>query len=220
MCQERYHMAMTITKPPRPSGSKELWLNAAYDSLIAGNIDGVKVMSLAKQLNLTRTGFYWHFKDISELHRALIERWEQQNTGHLIERCEMQAGNICEALFNLMECWFDSTLFDSQFDLAIRNWARIDSNLNTILHKADKARIQAVTDLFMRFGYSKKQADVRSMTVIYTQVGYISMQVKEDWDERLLRVSAYVELFSGIKPSNLDVENFMLRHQEPQGKKP
>ena len=204
---------MTNDVLPRQRGSKESWLNAAYELLISGGIEAVKIMPIAKRLNLTRTGFYWYFNDIAELHSAMIQRWETKNTDSLIERCNADAANICEALFNLMDCWFDTRLFDAQLDLAIRNWARVDANLQKRLSDSDKMRIGAVTNIFRRFGFSNTQADVRGMTVIYTQIGYISMQVTEDRQERLFRVQNYVELFAGVHPSDHDTENFTQRHR-------
>ncbi|WP_106744324.1 TetR/AcrR family transcriptional regulator [Yoonia maritima] len=196
----------------RPRGSKDVWLNAAYELLIEGGIDAVKVMPLAKRLNLSRTGFYWYFEDLAELHRAMIERWEEKNTGNLVARCNLAAANIGDALFNVMDCWLDPALFDAKLDLAIRNWARIDTGLKHRLSQADDLRIQALADMFIRFGYSSEQAQVRSLTVVYTQIGYISMHVEEDWNDRLKRVPHYVELFSGLSPLTADVEQFLNRH--------
>ncbi|WP_324754175.1 TetR/AcrR family transcriptional regulator [Roseovarius sp. Pro17] len=198
---------------PRPRASKALWLDAAYELLISEGIDAVKVMSLAKRLNLTRTGFYWHFKDISELHAAMIDRWKTQNTGNLVARCRQDASGLCEALFNLMDCWLDPMLFDAPLDLAIRNWARVNPDLQVQLSEADNLRIKAVTDIFTRYGSSKEHADVRGLTVIYTQIGYISMQIKETRADRLARVQHYVELFAGIPPTEEEVAQFLNRHR-------
>lgn len=201
-----------MTQSSRPRGSKDIWLNAAYELLISEGIEAVKVMPLAKKLNLSRTGFYWFFADIEELRRAMAERWERKNTETLVDRCGADAGNICEALFNLMDCWLDPKLFDAPLDLAIRNWARIDNDLEKRLDKADSLRIKAVADMFTRHGYSKDQADVRGMTVIYTQIGYISMRVSENKMQRLSRVKYYVELFAGVKPTQQNIDNFIKRH--------
>jgi AcrR family transcriptional regulator len=197
----------------RQRGSKDLWLNAAYELLISEGIDAVKVMPLAKSLNLTRTGFYWFFEDITELHSAMVHRWESQNTGNLVDRCNLDASNICEALFNLMDCWLDPALFDARLDLAIRNWARVDDDLQRRLNDADSRRIEAVVNMFTRHAFSREQADVRGLTVIYTQIGYISMQVEETNEERLARVQHYVELFAGVRPAARDIKNFLNRHQ-------
>lgn len=203
---------MPSSAPSRQRGSKELWLNAAYELLIAEGIDAVKVMPLAKTLNLSRTGFYWFFEDIAELHNAMIKRWESKNTANLVDQCRADASNICEALFNLMECWLTPQLFDAQLDLAIRNWARVDESLQTRLRKADDQRIDAVARMFERHGYSKDQAEVRSLTVIYTQIGYISMQIQETREVRLARMQNYVELFAGIPPTEREIEHFLNRH--------
>ncbi|MDO6797452.1 TetR/AcrR family transcriptional regulator [Shimia thalassica] len=204
---------MTTPSSPRQRGSRDLWLDAAYDLLISGGIEAVKIMPLAKHLNMTRTGFYWFFKDVAELHAAMILRWEEQNTGILIDRCNAGASNICEALFNLMDCWLDPTLFDDRLDLAIRNWARTEPTLQARLDKADSLRIAAVTRLFARFGFTKEQSEVRGMTVIYTQIGYISMQVAENAEDRLERVQHYVELFANRRPSSQDIATFVRRHK-------
>jgi len=196
----------------RQRGSKDIWLEAAYDMLVSDGIDAVKIMGLAKKLNLTRTGFYWFFADLNELHLAMIERWESRNTGNLVGRCNLDAPNICAALFNVMDCWLDPSLFDARLDLAIRNWARVDSNLQARLKDADDRRIEAIANMFNRYGYSREQSQVRSMTVVYTQIGYISMQVEEARSDRLARVQHYVEIFSGTVPSEGDIENFLARY--------
>ncbi|EEB83224.1 transcriptional regulator, TetR family [Roseobacter sp. GAI101] len=197
----------------RQRGSRDIWLNAAYDLLISDGIEAVKIMALAKRLNLTRTGFYWFFKDIAELHGAMIEMWEAKNTATLEARCQKDASNICEALFHLMDCWLDTALFDAPLDLAIRNWARNDADLQRRVGAADRRRIGAVSGMFTRHGYSPEQAEVRGLTVIYTQIGYISMQVKETVTERHARVQHYVELFAGVQPDAHDVDRFLARQR-------
>ncbi|MFP3384870.1 TetR/AcrR family transcriptional regulator [Tritonibacter sp. SIMBA_163] len=203
-----------MSKPtsPRPRGSRDLWLDAALDLLVSSGIDAVKIMPLARAVDQTRTGFYWYFKDLGALHDAMVETWEARNTGQIQARCEAPAGTINTALFNLMDCWLNPTLFDARLDLAIRNWARNDATLAARLDAADNARIAAVHDMFLRFGYSREQADVRSLTVIYTQVGYLSMEVEEDPVARLNRVPHYVEMFSGQPPTQAEIAEFMARH--------
>ncbi len=199
--------------PTRQRGSKEIWRNAAYELLISDGIGAVKIMPLAKRLNLTRTGFYWFFEDISELHASMVRRWESKNTGNLVSQCSADASGIAEGLFNLMDCWMNPTLFDARLDLAIRNWARVDADLQLRVTEADTGRIKAVAEMFAQHGFTREQAEVRSLTVIYTQIGYISMQVSENPQERLARMQHYVELFAGAAPNPRDVDKFMARHQ-------
>lgn len=206
---------MNSDAPSKQRGSEAIWLDAAYEVLCENGVEAVKVMPLAKNLGLTRTGFYWHFKDRDALLEAMIERWESKNTGNLIARAEAYAETICEAMFNLFDCWLDSTLFDARLDLAIRNWARNDPALQARLDQADTQRTRTIAAMFGRFGYDQTRAMVRSRTVIYTQIGYIAMQVSEPEAHRIERMPDYVEVFTGVKPTPAEIERFKARHKFP-----
>ncbi|KUJ77998.1 TetR family transcriptional regulator [Ruegeria marisrubri] len=192
--------------------TESAWLNAAYDLLTESGVEAVKVMTLAKKLGVSRTGFYWHFKDREELLEAMVRRWEEKNTGNLVARTEAYAETIVEAMFNLFDCWLDDDLFDARLDLAIRNWARNDPKLQRRLDNADRVRQEAVTKMFLRFGFKAEQAHVRAMTVMYTQVGYISMQIEENRETRIANMPDYVEVFTGVRPRESDISRFMCRH--------
>lgn len=198
--------------PKKQRGSENVWLNAAYEMLTEQGIDAVKVMPLAKKLGLTRTGFYWHFKDRDALLDAVIELWEQKNTGNLIAQTAAYAETICEAMLNLFDCWLDEKLFDAKLDLAIRNWARNDANLQMRLDQADRLRRDALTDMFCRFGYPPEQARARALSILYTQIGYISMQVVEQPTERIERMPDYIEVFTNQRPTASEFHRFRARH--------
>lgn len=207
-----YGCGMNKITTDRPLPSDALWLAAAYDVLTESGVEAVKIMPLAKRLGLTRTGFYWHFKDRDALLEAMIRQWEDKNTGNLEVRCEAFAESICEAIFNLFDCWLDCELFDSRLDLAIRNWARNDPALQSRLDQADSRRRMAMESMFRRFGYDRADAETRALTMFYTQIGYISMQISESTEARLARMPAYAEVFSGQKPTSAEIERFSARH--------
>lgn len=194
-------------------GSAELWLDAAYTMLVESGIESVKVMPLAKALNMSRTSFYGHFKDREALLDALIRRWQEKNTGNLVTQTEVYAETITEAVFNLFDCWIDSELFDARMDFAVRNWAQQAPELKKILQQTDKDRITAIRSMFARFGFNEEQADSRAHTVYYTQIGYISMMVDEAIPERLKKMPAYVENYTGSNPAENEIARFMARHK-------
>lgn len=200
-----------MTTATKPNDSEAAWLDAAYDMLTENGVDAVKVMPLAKRLGVSRTGFYWHFKDRDALLDAMVQRWEDKNTGNLVARTEAYAETIAEAMFNLFDCWLDDTLFDAKLDLAIRNWARNDPALQTRLSEADQTRARAVQAMFERFGFTPAQAEARAMTVVYTQIGYISMQVFEDRESRIERMPDYVEVYTGQPVQASDIKRFFSR---------
>ncbi|NOR60907.1 MAG: TetR family transcriptional regulator [Rhodobacteraceae bacterium] len=196
----------------KPRGSQQLWLEAALDTLTRRGVEAVKIMPLAQKLGLTRTGFYGHFTSREALLEAMIKHWEQKNTGNLEASCSAYAESICEAIFNLFDCWIDPKLFDARLDLAIRNWARNAPALQARLDAADARRTAAIAAMFRRAGYSEPEANTRAMTILYTQIGYISMQIKELLPARIARMPAYVEVYTAQKPTAQEIMRFNARH--------
>jgi AcrR family transcriptional regulator len=193
-------------------GSADLWLDAAYQLLVEGGVEAVKVMPLAERLGLSRTSFYWHFADREALLDGLIARWQSRNTANLVRQTEKPADTITEAVLNLFDCWIQQDLFDTRLEFAIRTWALTDPALGKTLAAADAARIAAIKAMFLRFGYLDDEADIRAHTVYLTQIGYISMRVAEPLVPRLDRIPPYALTFTGKAPAPSEVEAFRARH--------
>lgn len=193
-------------------GSAELWLDAAYELLVEGGVEAVKVMPLAAKLGLSRTSFYWHFADREALLAGLIARWQSKNTANLIKQTEAPAATISEAMLNVIDCWIKPELFDSRMEFAIRTWALTDPALGAVLSEVDETRIQALDALFQRFGFGVTEARIRAQTVYLTQIGYISMRTEESLVPRLARIPDYVLVFSGVAPSAAEQAAFRARH--------
>jgi AcrR family transcriptional regulator len=196
-------------------GSRDLWLTAAYESLIDSGVDAVRILAIGKKLGLARTSFYWFFPDRQALLDALLELWREKNIGNLIKQTSAYASNIAEAILNLFDCWLDRTLFDSQFEFAVRSWALQSARVGAEIEKADNARLAAITTMFERFGYSPIESDVRARTIYLTQIGYISMNTREDLAIRIKRIPYYVEIFTGIPVASPEVARFNARHSLP-----
>ena len=194
-------------------GSPEAWLTAAYDVLLESGVDSVRILLMAKRLNLSRTSFYWFFKDREELLVGLLRLWRDKNTGNFIRQTNSYAETLVEGLLNVSDCWFDTTVFDSQFEFAVRSWALQSPEVQAEVQTADELRLAALSDLFRRFGYSEISAGVRARTVYLTQIGYISMQTSEELELRLARMSTYIEVFSGHAPQQREMNRFLARHR-------
>jgi AcrR family transcriptional regulator len=197
-------------------GTPDLWLDAAYDTLVEGGVEAVKVMPLAERLGLSRTSFYWHFADREALLAGLVARWQAKNTGNLVARCDATAATIAEAMLNLIDCWVDPTLFDSRLEFAMRTWSLTDRGVEAAMADADGARLAAITALFLRFGYPSTEADTRARALYLTQVGYIALRSAESFDVRLGRIPAYVLTFSGLAPTGHEIAAFRTRHKGTQ----
>jgi AcrR family transcriptional regulator len=193
-------------------GSKDVWLTSAYDALIDAGVDAVRILPIAKKLNLSRTSFYWFFADREALLSTLRESWKGRNTLGIQQRCDAYAETIAEAMLNVFDCWLDPSLFDSQFEFAVRSWALQSPEVAAEVEEADEARIAALTALFVRFGFPQLAAEVRARTIYLVQIGYISMNTKESVAVRMRRIPSYVEIYTGHAPQRREMERFASRH--------
>ncbi|AMD00811.1 TetR/AcrR family transcriptional regulator [Halomonas chromatireducens] len=193
-------------------GSRDAWLDAAFELLLDSGVDSVRILPLAKRLDVSRTSFYWFFKDREALLDALIERWREKNTQGLVQQTEAYAESITEAILNVFDCWLDHALFDSQLEFAMRSWALQSDQVARAVDAADEARINALTHMFERFGYAPLAANVRGRTIYLTQIGYISMNTQEALEVRMQRIPAYVEIFTGQVPQTRELQRFQARH--------
>jgi len=193
-------------------GSQEGWLEAAYESLLESGVDSVKILPLAKKLNLSRTSFYWFFKDREELLAALLSRWRDKNTGSILRQSEAYAETLAEAMLNVFDCWLDPSLFDSKFEFAVRSWALQSDDILAEARKADAVRMEALSRMFVRFGHPENTADVRARTTYLVQIGYISMQAEEDVAVRMKRIADYIAIYTGEVPQQRELDRFYARH--------
>lgn len=186
--------------------TREDWVKAAMATLVRDGVERVKVLALADRLGVSRSSFYWYFKDRDDLLAGLLEHWEQKNTGALVAQAEADAETITGAICNVFRCFVNSALFDTALDFTIRDWARRDAGVRAALDASDGRRLDALQAMFRRYGYDETDALVRARTLYYMQIGYTDADLREPMEERLRLNPFYIQTFTGREadPSALD----------------
>lgn len=201
-----------ITDPPISDRAirttKSDWLNLAIRTLIIDGIDQVKIQVMAKELNVSRSSFYWFFKSLQDLHDQLLQNWLNNYTAPIIERAMRPAPSINRAILNVFECWVDERLFDPKLDNAVRLWARRDQAVRAVVEEADNRRVDAITAMYSRYGYDAENALIRARVLYFMQIGHYTLDIQEPMDARLSHVPAYLRAFSGQEPELEDVKHF------------
>ena len=201
-------------------GSREGWLGAALAALVAGGVDAVKILPLAQKLKLSRTSFYWFFKDREELLGALADLWAARTTAGLVAATRAYAETETEAMLGVIGCFLDAAVFDSRLEFAVRAWAMQDAAIMARVNAADAERLAALSAMLARWGHAPLAADVRARTVYLVQIGYISMQADEPLAARLARIPSYVEIYTGRPPAARELARFHARHAPGEGATP
>lgn len=189
-------------------GSREGWLEAGYQALIEGGVDAVKIMPLAKRLNLSRTSFYWFFADREALLAALLDDWERRTTRPLVEATAHYAETASEAMLNVLGCFLVPAIFDARVEFAVRSWSLQAEAVAARIREADEQRLSALAQMLVRWGHDAAEADIRARIIYLTQIGYISMQAREDIETRLARIPLYVKIYAGRAPEPREMARF------------
>ncbi len=199
-------------KPPaHTKATKQDWLIAARTILIDQGIERVKVLTLAETLEVSRSSFYWYFKDREELLEALLSHWQETNTAAILDQSSIPASNIFEAITNLFECWVDEDFYDPRFDFAIREWSRRSPTVRTAVDQADEKRVQAIAAMFESHDYVPGDAFTRARVLYFMQIGYYAIELGETPETRMLYIGRYLENFSGQKPSDSEIKTAVER---------
>jgi len=211
--QKVVRMTDTPTPPTAPAAphakvSREDWLNSARDILVTDGVGAVKILTLAGRLGVSRSSFYWYFKDRDAVLSAMLAEWETRNTAAIVDHCRMDARSISHGLCNVFRCFVGDAAFDQRLDFAVREWARRDAALRRKIDAADRKRIAAVTDLFVRFDYTAVEADARARIVYFMQLGYHALEVRENMKTRMSRVGPYLQGFTGQPVDKKAVDEF------------
>ncbi|MEP1352913.1 MAG: TetR/AcrR family transcriptional regulator [Tateyamaria sp.] len=146
--------------------SKRQWLEAALAMLAAEGVGSVKITALAKALNISKSGFYWHFKDREDLLEEMKAYWADEFSKKIISEILKQKRSPEENLLSTVELVRNQQ--GSKFDLAFTAWAQSDPLVRELVDKVRDMRISFVRNLLASTGYTGADLEARArLFVVY-----------------------------------------------------
>ena len=137
------------------------WLDAAFDAVVDGGFDQLRVVALAQTLGVTRGSFYWHFADHADLVKVLLARWQQREIAEGL-RIQAESSDDPQAdllrLLDLALARGGADLKNLRFELALRGLGRRDSGVAQMLVEVDAARMALFEAKFLRLTRDVKSA--------------------------------------------------------------
>jgi AcrR family transcriptional regulator len=156
-----------MAKARTPRGA---WIEAAMRALAAGGPDAVRVEALAKELGVSKGGFYWHFDDRRALIEETLDSWEKSGTEDVIAMVDGGSDEPRAKLRRLFELAPSAKeLF--AVELALRDWSRRDRDVAARLRRVDDRRMAYLRSLFEQFLEDEKDVEARTMLTYSLFVG-------------------------------------------------
>lgn len=141
----------------------DMWVAAGFAALAHSGIDGVRVEVLAKNLGVTKGGFYRRFKDRAALLETMLARWRAGRIATIERHTALDGASARERLKAIITLYSERMNTEAMaVELAIRQWARADETAASAVASVDAARLKNVGQLYRATGLSAEQADAQA----------------------------------------------------------
>lgn len=180
-------MENSLTKT-RVQLDRSAWIQAATEVLAEEGISGLRVEVLAKRLKVTKGSFYWHFQDRRDLLLAVLEVWKDGRIRDIVKQTRAEPGKELDQIYHVIDVYSASrSRRGAMIELAVRDWARRDSDAAAIVAEVDDWRLRCARDLFLACGVPMEEASSRCM-LLYAYVFGISLMIYDKFDSDVARV--------------------------------
>jgi AcrR family transcriptional regulator len=140
--------------------SKSDWLQAALCLLREEGVEAIKIERIARSLNISKSGFYCHFRNREDLRYQMIEHWAHEFTQVITGNPIFQEGTPHERLENIMFMIINDDL--NLYDLEMKSWGKTDPAIAKRIRKVFKLRFDFIGDIFREMGFSGEDLEIRS----------------------------------------------------------
>ncbi|MBR0797746.1 TetR/AcrR family transcriptional regulator [Bradyrhizobium jicamae] len=144
-------------------GKGDAWIAAGFAELAHSGIEGVRVEVLAKNLGVTKGGFYRRFRDRAALLEAMLATWRDGRIAAIEKHTALDGASARERLKAIITLYSERMNSEAMaIELAIRQWARTDEAAALAVASVDAARLKNVGQLYRATGLSAEEADAKA----------------------------------------------------------
>jgi AcrR family transcriptional regulator len=142
---------------------RETWIKAGFAELARTGIDGVRVEVLAKNLGVTKGGFYRRFRDRAALLEGMLNDWREGRIAAIEQQASLGSESARDRLKVLIRLYSERMNTEGMaIELAIRQWARSDEAAADAVASVDAARLKNVGQLYRATGLEAEAADAQA----------------------------------------------------------
>jgi AcrR family transcriptional regulator len=158
---------------PKIIATKETWVKLGYVIFAKQGISGIIIEKMARSLKVNKSSFYWHFKTKKDFIDEIVQYWIFTETEEIINKAE-KSKNIINKWNSFLKIAFKNDPY-LEFIFHLKRYAAKHSGIQTVIDNIDQHRLAFVSDLLQEFGYSKKEAVIKSSIFYKYLIGYHEM---------------------------------------------
>src|SRR5438270_7110963 len=141
----------------------ESWIEAGLVEIARTGVEGVRVEILAKNLGVTKGGFYRRFRDRAALLEAILQSWSAGRIAAIEQQTSLDGATARDRLRALIRLYSERMNAEGMaIEMAIRQWARSDDAAAAAVASVDAARLKNVGHLYRATGLPTEEADAQA----------------------------------------------------------
>lgn len=188
--EDEVHTLGTVRTP------QSRWVEAGLEALATGGVDAVRIEVLAKDLGVSKGGFYGFFADRDALLHAMLDFWERESTDEVVARVSGEGGDARARVRRAGQLTFSTTRL-LPIDLAVRDWARRDSKVAERLRRVDNRRMSLLREMISSFCVDMDEVEARSLLCFCMAIGVHFLAADHPEETRADVVARAVDLALG-----------------------
>ena len=140
--------------------SADQWLSKALELFAKTGEGGLRVEKLAAALNVSKSGFYFHFKDRDEFLQRLIQYWAHEYTEVVVKNPLLEMTPPKERLRMISTLVFEQNL--TEFDAAMYVWANKEPKIAKTVRRVTDMRLDFAGKAFAELGFEGDDLEMRT----------------------------------------------------------
>lgn len=156
------------------------WVLAGLRALVQGGIAAVRVEALARDLGATKGSFYWHFKDLSELHQVMLELWETLATTAItahVRQSGLDPTGQLMLLVDMVSIRPDARFGGVEIEPALRDWGRTDPRARVVVERVDRQRLSDLAGFLRAAGLEESELLPTAQLIYAAVIGLESLRL-------------------------------------------
>ena len=150
--------------------TRDDWVAAALAAIADGGLAAVGVEPIAARLGATKGSFYWHFENRDALLEAAIGRWEKETTTDVVAEITAARDAPASQFRRLVTGVIERAEQDRVGPALLASAAH--PAVAAALERVTAARLDLITMVFRRLGFTEAQARRRALLAYSSYLGH------------------------------------------------
>ena len=140
--------------------TREEWLSTALQLFAKTGEGGLRIEVLARTLDVSKSGFYFHFKDRDDFLQQLLAYWAHEYTEVVTKNPLLLMAPPRQRLLMISTLVFEQNL--TEFDAAMYVWANKDPKIAKQVRKVTDMRLAFAGAAFAELGFEGDDLEMRT----------------------------------------------------------